>query len=147
MWVKLKELLICLVCMLVDSLIQHSSNPHSFFCTHTRTHSLVHISTRSDLHDPLLQYPPLLPWKVGRPKQMRRQKCGIDLANAKKRSRTPPTCSTCGMPGHKAINMSWHPKTWDHTNSNRHYRTHVCAYLCMVCTLTYAHGCIDTHIS
>jgi len=65
----------------------------------------------SDLHDPLLRYPPLLPQKAGRPKQHRRHKSGLELANAKKRCRAPPTCTICGVAGHKSNNKSWHPKT------------------------------------
>jgi len=116
-------LLVSLVCMLGSSFIEQNTNPHSIF---PHPYSLVHIYTRSDLHNPLLRYPPLLPQKAGRPKQHRRHKSGF---NAKKRSRAPPTCALCGMDGRKSNNTSWHSKTWDDTNSIRHWRTHLRVYL------------------
>ena len=55
--------------------------------------------------------PGLLPQEAGRPKLHRRHKSGLELGNAKKRSRAPPSCMVCGMTGHKSNNTSWHPKT------------------------------------
>ena len=43
----LPHLLICWVWMLVDSLMEHNTNPHWNFYTRTRTHSLVHTRTHS----------------------------------------------------------------------------------------------------
>jgi len=63
------------------------------------------------------------------------------------RHRAQPTCITCGVQGYKDDNKTWHPKPWDHTNRIRHRRTHLCVYMCMVYTQTYAYGCIHTHVS
>jgi len=84
---------------------------HNSTLNFTHPYSRVHIHTRSDLHDPPLRYPPLLPQKAGRPKLHRRHKSGLRLVNAKKRCHAPPSCTLCGMTGHKSNNTSWHPKT------------------------------------
>jgi len=79
------------VCLVADLLGVHAwrllhRTQHKSTFNFPHPYSLVHIYTRSDLHDPLLRYPPLLPQKAGRPKQHRRHKSGLELANAKKRS-------------------------------------------------------------
>jgi len=86
---------------------QHESTPK---CPHP--YSLFHIYTRSDLHDPLLQYPPLLPQKARRPKQHRRHKSGLELANVKKRRHARHAVWTgtsqttrCGIPRHETTRI------------------------------------------
>ena len=66
---------------------------------------------------PILQYPPVPPPKVGRPKKKGRIKSAMELYNERKRA--VPLCSACGKAGHISTNRQceMHPKNPAHSTN------------------------------